>query len=67
MSRDDRRETKVAVGVNVCVCCGETWKYRIYPWWGVKQDYLYCSSCAAKRWYDEQMEAWRSQRRFVRK
>ena len=53
--------------MNVCVCCGETWEFRIYPWRDVKQDYLYCSSCAAKRWYDEQVELWRSGRRFVRK
>lgn len=64
---DDRRETKVAVGVNVCAGCAETWEYRIYPWRDVRHDWLYCAACAAKRWYEEQMELWRSGRRLVRK
>lgn len=64
---EERREARVASGINVCVRCGEPWEFRIYPWWKDQPDWLYCATCAALRWYEERMEAWRAGRPLVRK
>lgn len=66
MTAEEARETRVTSGVSVCARCGELWEFRIYPWWKDQPDWKHCAACAALRWHEEQVQAWR-ERRLVRK